>query len=47
MSVEHNVELADAAVPPAIGSTPAIELIYEGFWRRRAAYGIEIAIFVA
>jgi uncharacterized RDD family membrane protein YckC len=46
MSVENNVKLADAAVAPVIASTPAVELIYVGFWRRLAAYGIDFAILV-
>jgi hypothetical protein len=45
MSVENNVKL-DAAVAPAIASTPAVELIYVGFWRRLAAYGIDFAILL-
>jgi uncharacterized RDD family membrane protein YckC len=46
MSVESNVNLADAAVAPAIASTPAVELIYVGFWRRLAAYALDFAILL-
>jgi hypothetical protein len=46
MSVESNVNLADAAVAPALASTPAVALIYVGFWRRLAACALDFAILL-
>jgi uncharacterized RDD family membrane protein YckC len=46
MGVEDNVKLANSVVPPAIGSTRSVELIYVGFWRRVAAYALDLVILV-
>ena len=46
MGVEDNVKLAEAAVLPGFSNTPAVELIYVGFWRRLAAYAVDFAILI-